>query len=66
MDSYNAFLALGSELPVTAGDLTEMDVIGYDPVTAEPTSQALCGFGIAGLLGVWWRLRGCIGKCRRM
>ena len=29
-DSYNASLTTGVELPVTAGDLIEMDVIGYD------------------------------------
>jgi hypothetical protein len=29
-DSYNAFLTSGVELPVSAGDITVMDVIGYD------------------------------------
>lgn len=55
LDSYNAFLALGRELPVTAGDITEMDVIGYDPATPEPASLALCGFGVAVLSGLRWR-----------
>ena len=30
IDSYNASLATGEELPVSAGDITVMDVIGYD------------------------------------
>ena len=29
-DSYNAFVTGGVKLPVSAGDITEMDVIGYD------------------------------------
>ncbi len=29
-DSYNAFLTSGVELPVSAGDITVLDVIGYD------------------------------------
>jgi hypothetical protein len=29
-DSYDAFFTSGVELPVSAGDITEMDVIGYD------------------------------------
>jgi hypothetical protein len=29
-DSYNAFVSGGVKLPVSAGDITEMDVIGYD------------------------------------
>jgi hypothetical protein len=51
-DSYNAFLALDTELPASTGDLTEMDVIGYDLATPEPPSLALCGFGIAVFLSV--------------
>jgi hypothetical protein len=29
-DSYNAFISAGVKLPVSAGDITAMDVIGYD------------------------------------
>jgi hypothetical protein len=49
LDSFNHALTLGKELDVTAGDITLMDVIGYDPATAtpEPATFALFGFGIA-------------------
>ena len=47
LDSYNAFLALGKELDVSAGDLTEMDVIGYDPAAASPEPATLTLFAVA-------------------
>ncbi|MDQ1474233.1 MAG: hypothetical protein QOJ99_5713, partial [Bryobacterales bacterium] len=42
-DSYNAFLTLGQQLNVSAGDITEMDVIGYNAVP-EPGTLGLAGF----------------------
>jgi hypothetical protein len=35
VDSYNTGTNLGSESPVSAGDVTEMDVIGYDVATSQ-------------------------------
>ncbi len=52
-DSYNAFLTPGEELDVTPGDLTVMDVLGYDPATTavpEPTSAGLLSCAFAGLV----------------
>lgn len=43
-DSYNHALAPGQELDATAGDIIEMDVIGYDPVP-EPASSTLVLLG---------------------
>ncbi len=45
-DSYNAFLRLNQELNVSAGDITAMDVIGYDAVP-EPKALGLSAFGVA-------------------
>jgi hypothetical protein len=54
LDAYNASLAVGKVLPTSAGDLTLMDVLGYDRVAAvpeAPTSELLA-LGLAGLLGL--------------
>lgn len=53
-DSYNAFLRLGQQLNVSAGDITEMDVIGYDAVP-EPKALGLSAFGAAILLVLAFR-----------
>jgi hypothetical protein len=47
LDSFNASLTLGKQLPVSAGDVTLMDVIGYDLAVAapEPASLALLASG---------------------
>jgi hypothetical protein len=48
LDSYNHSLALGQELDASAGDITEMDVIGYDPaVVPEPATVTLLAFGLS-------------------
>jgi hypothetical protein len=42
LDSYNAFLTLGQKLDATPGDITEMDVIGYNRATVpEPNTSLL-------------------------
>jgi len=50
LDSYNAFFNSGVEMPVSAGDLTLMDVIGYDRAVPEPASMTLLAVGAIGLL----------------
>ena len=50
LDSFNHSLTRGQILGVSAGDLTEMDVIGYDAAVPEPGSWTLFGAGIATLL----------------
>jgi hypothetical protein len=47
LDSYNANATLGKESDVSAGDITEMDVIGYD--VPEPATLSLVAVGAAGL-----------------
>ena len=49
-DSFNETLTRGQALPVSAGDITEMDAIGFDLATPEPATQALFSLGIAALL----------------
>jgi hypothetical protein len=50
-DSFNQFSDSGVTNPVSDVDLREMDVIGYDRVTApEPSSLALLPFGLGALL----------------
>jgi hypothetical protein len=51
-DSYNAFTSSGRESPVSPGDITQLDVIGYDLVVPEPTGLTLLGVGglTAGLI----------------
>ena len=48
-DSYDAFLGSGVEQPVSAGDIREMDVIGYDLAVPEPGSLALLSTALFGL-----------------
>ena len=52
-DSYNAFLTRGAELDVSAGDITEMDAIGYDVAVPEPPTLTLVGLATA----VWLLLK---------
>jgi hypothetical protein len=47
LDSFNHSLTIGKELDISPGDITEMDVIGYNLATPEPTTFALFGFGVA-------------------
>ena len=47
VDAYNAFLARGMILPTSAGDLTEMDVLGYDRTAPEPATATLVAVGLA-------------------
>jgi hypothetical protein len=49
LDSYDAVVPTGAELPVSAGDITEMDVIGYDVAVPEPGSLALFTIALFGL-----------------
>lgn len=42
-DSFNAFTGSGILNPVTALDLEELDVLGYDPAAPEPATFALVG-----------------------
>jgi hypothetical protein len=49
-DAFNDAYFEGIEEPVTPGDLTVMDVIGYDPALPEPASITFIGLGIGGLL----------------
>jgi hypothetical protein len=53
-DSFNQFASSGVVSPVSAVDLREMDVIGYDLAVPEPSTLALFGVGAIGLLG-WHR-----------
>lgn len=45
-DSYDAFLWTGAKFDVSAGDITTMDVIGYDAVP-EPRTLELTGLALA-------------------
>lgn len=51
-DSYNAFLTRGARLDVSSGDITEMDVIGYDAAVPEPPTLTLVGIAVGMLLFV--------------
>jgi hypothetical protein len=48
-DAYNAFLGSGIKEAVSAGDITELDVIGYDLAVPEPRSLALLATGLLSL-----------------
>ena len=54
LDSYNAFLTRGAELDVSSGDITEMDVIGYDATVPEPPTLTLVGLATGVLLLLKW------------
>ena len=48
LDSFNHSFTLGRKLDVSPGDITEMDVIGYDAATVpEPSTFVLLGSGLA-------------------
>jgi len=50
LDAFNHSLSRGQEEPFTAGDLTLMDVINYDPaVVPEPDTLALLATSLIGL-----------------
>jgi hypothetical protein len=50
LDAFNHSLSRGQEEPFTAGDLTLMDVIDYDPaVVPEPDTLALLATSLIGL-----------------
>ncbi|MDA8383359.1 MAG: hypothetical protein M0037_09920 [Betaproteobacteria bacterium] len=51
-DAYNAFAGAGMTLPVSAGDLTALDVIGYDPAPVPlPSAAGLLASGLVVLAG---------------
>jgi hypothetical protein len=55
-DAFNHSLSPGQEEPFTGGDLTLMDVIGYDPaVVPEPSALALLCASLICLGAVRWR-----------
>jgi hypothetical protein len=60
-DAFNQFSDSGVVNPVSAVDIRELNVIGYDlpvPVaTPEPASLTLLGLGVAGIAGYGWRRR---------
>ena len=57
-DAFNHSLSSGQEEPFTEGDLTLMDVIGYDPAAIpEPSALALLCASLIGLGVVRWRAR---------
>jgi hypothetical protein len=49
LDSYNASLNSGVEEPVSAGDITLMDVLGYDLAVAAPEPASITLLAWAGL-----------------
>lgn len=51
-DAYNAFLTLGQAGLTTAGDLTQMDALGYDRAAAVPEPATLT-FLTTGVVGVF-------------
>jgi hypothetical protein len=50
-DSFNAFSFSGVENDISAVDVRQMDVIGYDLAVPEPASLAALALGSLGLLG---------------
>ncbi len=49
-DAFNAFSSSGVKNDISAVDIREMDVIGYDVPVPEPTSIGLLGIGCLGFL----------------
>ena len=49
LDPYNAFLTPAQQLSESPGDMTLMDVIGWDLATPEPGTFSLVFIGVAGL-----------------
>ncbi|MDB5293343.1 MAG: hypothetical protein JWL69_4584 [Phycisphaerales bacterium] len=49
-DPYNRALNIGTKLDPSPGDITLMDVVGYDRAIPEPATLSLIGLGAAGLL----------------
>jgi hypothetical protein len=49
-DAFNALISSNEEQPFSPGDMTLVDVLGYDPVAPvpEPTSMAILGVSVVG------------------
>ena len=56
-DSYNAFSSSGVVNPVTALDLEEMDVLGFDSAAPEPASLGMLGCGLVAFGALSYRRR---------
>jgi hypothetical protein len=59
-DPYNAFTGTNQGHVISAVDITNLDVIGYDPAVPEPASLVLIGTGVLVLGGI-----GCRRKLRQ-
>jgi hypothetical protein len=61
-DAFNHSLSRGFEEPFTAGDLTLMDVIGYDPAVPEPGTLALLAVPLIGPWSIALAPDGALGR----